>query len=242
MDHEGFTTLEKMLIAYIILEVRREPTTIIHWHGNKKYTIDLDRGQCFLSMSEMARDLGSTTKKICKTLRYIEKKYGNMKCEGNAKGFIISVLEYNEVVKMEYEGNTKEIRKKNEGNSLYNDKTVKTVKTVKTEERVSETKVSSATKKHTETKSILAVLVNKDSGGIYDKIIEYTISRGIPTSKQAADLLESFAEYWLETDTRGKHRFQKEKTYDIKRRLNTWINNASRFNPKTKEAEYISPF
>jgi len=42
--------------------------------------------------------------------------------------------------------------------------------------------------------------------------------------------LQKFYDYWTEADTRGKMRWQKEKTFEIARRFKRWIDNATHKN------------
>jgi hypothetical protein len=48
------------------------------------------------------------------------------------------------------------------------------------------------------------------------------------------DSYEEFLEYWCEPDKNGKFRYELEKFFDVKRRINTWIKNKLRYgNTKT---------
>lgn len=48
------------------------------------------------------------------------------------------------------------------------------------------------------------------------------------------DSYNEFTEYWCETDKNGKLRYELEKFFDVKRRINTWIKNKLRYgNTKT---------
>ena len=48
------------------------------------------------------------------------------------------------------------------------------------------------------------------------------------------DSYDEFIEYWCEPDKNGKLRFELEKFFDVKRRINTWIKNKLRYgNTKT---------
>lgn len=50
------------------------------------------------------------------------------------------------------------------------------------------------------------------------------------------EMLTEFTEYWCEKSVRGtKMRFEKEKTFDPKRRIATWKRNAMIFNPEKEE-------
>lgn len=47
---------------------------------------------------------------------------------------------------------------------------------------------------------------------------------------------KKFIDYWTEKSDNGrKMRFQKEKVFNIKRRLNTWLQNEKRWNKTTSE-------
>ena len=49
-----------------------------------------------------------------------------------------------------------------------------------------------------------------------------------------ADCYDEFLEYWCEPDKNGKLRYELEKFFDVKRRVNTWIKNKLRYgNTKT---------
>ena len=56
---------------------------------------------------------------------------------------------------------------------------------------------------------------------------------------------EDFLEYWLETNQRGKTRFQMEKTWSTNRRLKNWIRNYNNWwskNNKGKIDRQLSEF
>lgn len=249
---DSFNALDRAVFNEIIMTCRREEKSETWINGKNRVVYNFMNGETYFVISRFAEELGTTAYKVKKSLDNIVNIYKGITYKAIGAGFIISVSEFDKVTEMKtvfktdlkQTSNIIETELKQTSNILQSNmnKTVETVKTDKIVERVGETKVSSATQKHKATQGILATLANRVVGDVYQKIIEYTMARGIPTSKQAEDLLESFAEYWLETDARGKHRYQKEKTYDIKRRLNTWISNSDRFDPKAKEQEYVSPF
>jgi hypothetical protein len=48
-------------------------------------------------------------------------------------------------------------------------------------------------------------------------------------------LLQDFTEYWTECNYKGrKMRFEKEKTFDIKRRLSRWYKNSQKWSKESK--------
>ena len=49
--------------------------------------------------------------------------------------------------------------------------------------------------------------------------------------KYPQSVLDAFVSYWCESNTKArKLRFEKQKTFDIKRRLATWVKNDKKFN------------
>lgn len=50
-------------------------------------------------------------------------------------------------------------------------------------------------------------------------------------------LLEDFFRYWSEKDQRGKMRFEKEKVFEVSKRLVTWHKNSIKFNDNGKKDE-----
>ena len=52
---------------------------------------------------------------------------------------------------------------------------------------------------------------------------------------------ENFVMYWTEADKNGKQRYQSEKFFDIKRRINTWLQNKNKYgNSKNTDATATS--
>jgi hypothetical protein len=49
------------------------------------------------------------------------------------------------------------------------------------------------------------------------------------SNKYSSEMLDSFANYWTESNARGKMRWQLEKTFEITNRLATWSRNESKF-------------
>ena len=50
--------------------------------------------------------------------------------------------------------------------------------------------------------------------------------------------LENFKGYWTETNSSGKERWQGEKYFDIKRRLNTWFKNKKIYDNENKKGDF----
>lgn len=55
------------------------------------------------------------------------------------------------------------------------------------------------------------------------------------------DEYDNFVMYWTEPDKNGKFRYQSEKFFDIKRRVNTWLQNKNKYgNSKNTDATATS--
>ena len=55
------------------------------------------------------------------------------------------------------------------------------------------------------------------------------------------DEYDNFVMYWTEADKNGKQRYQSEKFFDIKRRINTWLQNKNKYgNSKNTDATATS--
>ena len=79
-------------------------------------------------------------------------------------------------------------------------------------------------RKEKEIKENINTINNKDL--FIDNIEEYKILLG--------DSYDEFLEYWCEPNKDGKLRYELEKFFDVKRRVNTWIKNKLRYgNTKT---------
>ena len=86
---------------------------------------------------------------------------------------------------------------------------------------------------HNQTHSNKDNKVNKD---INIRLLDFkklVNSTGLETNK---DTIESFIEYWTEKNMSGKKmKFEMQKTFDVKRRLQRWIQNAKDWNIKPKQ-------
>ena len=75
-----------------------------------------------------------------------------------------------------------------------------------------------------------------------EKFINLVCSIGIKTTPMVdPDIIKEFCDYWTESNINGnKMKFEMQKTFDVKRRLNKWIKNQSEWNvkPKSNISEY----
>ena len=66
-------------------------------------------------------------------------------------------------------------------------------------------------------------------GWVFDEVVDQLLKAGMPRPI-IENQLAAFVSYWTEPNASGKkQRWQLEKTFDVKRRLGTWLRNTSRF-------------
>lgn len=81
------------------------------------------------------------------------------------------------------------------------------------------------------------IIINNDNKEIRESKFRDKISKLFVDvfPNEQIDILESFADYWTESNIGGnKMRFEKQKTFDPKRRLRKWIANQKEWKPVTK--------
>jgi len=78
------------------------------------------------------------------------------------------------------------------------------------------------------------------SGGeITKNIIDQFLNRGIEESALTTEV-QKFILYWTELNKTGKkQKWEMQKTFEVKRRLATWLNNSKQFNRTKKESKGI---
>ena len=85
--------------------------------------------------------------------------------------------------------------------------------------------------------------VNNDNKEIREeKFIKLVLAESIKMDKIVEhNVIDDFCNYWTESNINGnKMKFEMQKTFDVKRRLNKWIKNQSEWNvkPKSNISEY----
>lgn len=122
--------LSRALIREIISMARNVPETEVFWHGNKMFSVDLDHGQMILRINNIAECLGISSDMIKKRLKIINEIYTELEFEGKPFGTIVTVKDYDSLIKMvdvsETKTKTKQYRNQNESST--SNKTVKTDK------------------------------------------------------------------------------------------------------------------
>lgn len=137
-DSTEFSMLEKMIIAYLFLKAHREDRDYRFIHGNKTHVVKMKRGQVLFRVKRLAEEFDISHKKLKTILRFISASYTKLQIEGRPFGTVVTINNYDELVKMQIEGKTKAKRKQNE--SKPSKKKVKTNKNIKREETLARIK------------------------------------------------------------------------------------------------------
>ena len=138
-----FDFLSRSLFREVFSMCRNEPGTEMFWHGNKQFTIDLTRGQMILKIDKIARELGVSKTKISERLKTINKIYTEMIIEGRPFGCVVTLKDYDSLIKMESVSDSKSLskQKRRYNESATSNKIVKTDNTVYINKKNSSNKV-----------------------------------------------------------------------------------------------------
>ena len=133
--NESVDLLSRLIFFDILNGCQNSEYHKVYYHGNKRVDIILERGQYLFNVSKYARELNTSRKTIQKCLRIISKWYTELNIERRAFGLIVTVKNYDELTKMNNEGDnvgtTKEQRSDNEVKSKNkSDKSEESEKTI----------------------------------------------------------------------------------------------------------------
>lgn len=109
--------LSRALLREMLSMCRNEPGTEVFIHGNKQFSIDLNRGQMILKIKKIANELGISSTKIRERLNIINKIYTDVIIEGRPFGSIITLKDYDSLIKMEVDPNSKNTSKQYRNNN-----------------------------------------------------------------------------------------------------------------------------
>jgi len=102
LNSPDYDDLDFAVLAIILGRVRREdgpPKT--YYHGNKKVTVHLKKGQTLFRVDNFAKCLATDPRKIRKSIEKLKIWYTNLQTEAKPYGLIISVLDYDNLTKMQ---------------------------------------------------------------------------------------------------------------------------------------------
>jgi hypothetical protein len=119
--------LTKLMFSHIVLNCRNRDDEIdtIVWNGNKMHRLQMKRGQMILNLSSFT-ELGIPKSRVRRTLTTLQ-RYINLNISRKSYGLLVTVVEYDEISKMENSQDNNETtkRQQKENKSPSNTKSVK---------------------------------------------------------------------------------------------------------------------
>ena len=211
--------LSRLLFFEILTLCQNKEFLKIYWHGNKRIELNLKRGQCLFVISKYSKELGIPRRRIETSLRQLQKAYIEMQIERKAYGLILTLNSYDDIVKMqnEMQNEMKSKRKRNEIEVKSKNKNDKIEKTDKSKKNA-----------NTSLKPKTFVLDNFS-------ILELSRKFKVP-SADLKEEFEAFVLYWTEENSKGKQKWEMQKTFDPKRRFYAWIRNKKNWSKGKKQA------
>lgn len=102
-------------------------------------------------------------------------------------------------------------------------------------DKVSLGKTRQEKEKHTPLKETEVFFTSKEK---QEEIVAYLLESGVVESTARREI-KKFVDYWLEKSSTGKHRWQAEKFFELKRRLTTWFSRIDNFTTKNNKGGRI---
>lgn len=134
-DINGFdnlTFLERAMFREIIAYCRNESGLEQFTHAGKHYAVELKRGQCIIKVAKIAGDLKIDHKRVRRSIEIISKWYTELESKAMPFGLIVTVKDYNTLVRMESKVESqRKVKGKSKESERRPNKSVKSVKNVK---------------------------------------------------------------------------------------------------------------
>lgn len=83
--------------------VRREPGIENFWHGNRYFSIELQAGQCVFKYTKFADEMKNSNERVKKSLEILSNYYTELEFEAKPFGLVITVKDWEELIKFEPE-------------------------------------------------------------------------------------------------------------------------------------------
>lgn len=236
MANQGFITLHRKLLDnpiatndglfrlfVVLIMMASYEDKQVTWNGKE---ITLKRGQFIAGRFSLAEKLGLNPNTLYKRLQTL-RRMGLIATMSNNRFTLITIVKYSQYQDVSASGN-------NTGNNK-----------VTTKEQLSNTTNNITIKQlnnNTESGAnapLPTTLRRKDdffeNTENQDKVITWLVGKGMSEDFAKIELAK-FISYWTETNATGKMRYEKEKFFEVKRRLATWFSRANgNFNNKPSQ-------
>jgi len=152
--------------------VRREPGIENFWHGNRYFSIELQAGQCIFKYTKFADEMKNSNERVKKSLEILSNYYTELEFEAKPFGLVITVKDWEELIKFEpelkSEAKVRQKRGKSEANT--SKENVKSVENVK-----NNTYVSEVYEKYKQSINSSAKLTDKGKKKILTRLKSYSV-------------------------------------------------------------------
>ena len=135
--NENLDCIDHSVWFQIIGRCRNEDGLVRFTHAGRSYEVELKRGQCIFKVDKFAKCFGIDWKKVRRSVKILSKWYSEMESKAMPFGLIVTVKDYDNLVKMEngmenkgrIEGEKKENRRRANKSvkSVESDKSVKSI-------------------------------------------------------------------------------------------------------------------
>ncbi len=130
--NESLTALERAIYREILSLCRNEPGVYNFKMGGRFWSVSLQRGQCVFKKKQFADELGVSIGRITRGIAILNKTETPMETEARPFGMIVTMKEYDSIIKMETSTKTEAIYNENRSdNERRPNKNVLNVKNVK---------------------------------------------------------------------------------------------------------------
>jgi len=130
--NESLTALERAIYREILSLCRNEPGVYNFKMGGRYWSVPLQRGQCVFKKKQFADELGVSIGRITRGIAILNKTETPMETEARPFGMIVTMKEYDSIIKMETPTKTEAIYNENRSdNERRPNKNVLNVKNVK---------------------------------------------------------------------------------------------------------------
>lgn len=101
--NSSFNALDRAVFREILALCDNKDRPLDFWHGNKHYTIELKKGQCIFRVQPFSEEMGIVHKRVRKSIEKLKKWYTELETEAKPYGVLVSLKDYDNIVKMETE-------------------------------------------------------------------------------------------------------------------------------------------
>lgn len=188
------------LWVHLLLKANHKGDKIM-WNGG---ILDIKEGEFVTGRKSLSSETGIPESTCEDILKYLEKE-GQIRQQTNSKFRVITILNWKNFQDVRQQSNNKATTKRQPADTNKNDKKVKNEKNIVAGDTPADQARDFFSK-----------------GNLYDAIRTALVEKNPPTHVDAE--LHKFLLYWTEPNKTGtKARWEQQPTFDVKRRLYTWL-------------------